>query len=133
MKLVTSGYLLRLFKEHDKNTSLTRPNIRLFAQRYGIFYEAHEKAWLIDFDAFMKTIIPKECHTVNGISRIRRINEAVKIYNESHSKQINREKIEQYLNSGKISYYRYANEIILNYDELEKQLKRYYNRKRKKK
>ena len=87
MKYVTSGYLHRLFVEKDEGTILRRPNIRRFAMQYGVPCEQHEKAWLIDFDAFMKAISPKEYQPQRGAIRIRSIDNALKEYNKKHKKQ----------------------------------------------
>ena len=73
MRFVTSGYLQRLFTEQDKQTILRRPNIRRFVLQYKVPYEQHKKAWLIDFDAFMKTIAPKKYPVQEGISKVWRI------------------------------------------------------------
>ena len=67
MRYVTSGYLHRLFVEKDKDTILRRPNIRRFVLQYGVPCEQHEKAWLIDFDAFMAAIALREYPPQRGI------------------------------------------------------------------
>ena len=87
MKYVTSGYLHRLFVEKDKDTILRRPNIRRFVLQYGVPCEQHEKAWLIDFDAFMTAIALREYPPQRGIVRIRSIDNALKEYNKKERVQ----------------------------------------------
>lgn len=122
MRYVTSGYLQRLFLEKDKGTILRRPNIRRFVLQYGVPYEQHEKAWLIDFDAFMKAIAPKEYPSQSGIVRIRSINNALKEYNRKHKKQATAEDVEACIFNGKVFSYSYWDRTIVNYDELEVEL-----------
>lgn len=119
MRYVTSGYLHRLFVEKDEDTILRRPNIRRFALQYGVPCEQHEKAWLIDFDAFMKAIAPKEYLPQSGIVRIRSIDNALKEYNKKHKKQATIEDVEACIFNGKVFAYSTSGKTIVNYDELE--------------
>ena len=125
MRYVTSGYLHRLFVENDKDTILRRPNIRRFALQYGVPCEQHEKAWLIDFDAFMKAIAPKEHPSQRGIVKIRSIDNALKEYNKKHKKQAAMEDVEACIFNGKVFSYSYWDRTIVNYDELEAELEEY--------
>lgn len=45
-KLVTSGYIAKLFKQADKNTIIRRPNLRRFAEQNDVEYYVHDTAWL---------------------------------------------------------------------------------------
>lgn len=125
MRYVTSGYLQRLFLEKDKGTILRRPNIRRFALQYGVPCEQHEKAWLIDFDAFMKAIAPTEYPLQRGIVKIRSVNNALKEYNKKHKKQAAMEDVEACIFNGKVFSYSYWDRTIVNYDELEAELEEY--------
>ena len=58
-KLVTSGYIAKLFKQADKNTIIRRPNLRRFAEQNDVEYYVHDTAWLINFDDFMSKINPQ--------------------------------------------------------------------------
>lgn len=133
MKLVSSGYLQRLFVSHDIGTILRRPNIRRFALQHNIYCEIHEKAWLIDYDGFMRVIASKEFPRQSYIERIRRIDDAIKMYNESHIEVIDREIVDKCLASGNVFFYRYWDQLIVNYDELECELYLYFRRKKAKK
>lgn len=123
MRFVTSGYLQRLFAEQDKETILRRPNIRRFVLQYNVPCEQHKKAWLIDFDAFMKAIAPKKYPVQEGIPKVRRIENALKEYNASHKQKATMDDVKACLKSGKVFYYSYRGRIIVNYDELEINMK----------
>lgn len=123
MRFVTSGYLQRLFAEQDKQTILRRPNIRRFVLQYNVPYEQHKKAWLIDFDAFMKTIAPKKYPVQEGIPKVRRIENALKEYNASHKQKATMDDVKACLKSGNVFYFSYRGRIIVNYDELEINMK----------
>ena len=125
MRFVTSGYLQRLFAEQDKQTILRRPNIRRFVLQYKVPYEQHKKAWLIDFNAFMKAIAPKKFPVQEGIPKVRRIENALKEYNASHKQKATMDDVKACLKSGIVFYYSFRGRIIVNYDELEMELKKY--------
>lgn len=125
MRFVTSGYLQRLFAEQDKETILRRPNIRRFVLQYNVPYEQHKKAWLIDFNAFIKTIAPKKYPVQEGIPKVRRIENALKEYNSSHKQNATMDDVKACLKSGNVFYYSYLGRTIVNYEELEIELKRY--------
>lgn len=131
MRYVTSGYLHRLFVEKDKYTILRRPNIRRFVLQYGVPCEQHEKAWLIDFDAFMAAIALREYPPQRGIVRIRSIDNALKEYNKKHKKQATIEDVEACIFNGKVFSYSYWDRAIVNYDELETELEEYMKTVRK--
>ena len=124
MRFVTSGYLQRLFAEQDKQTILRRPNIRRFVLQYNVPYEQHKKAWLIDFDAFMKAIAPKKYPVQEGVPKVRRIENALKEHNASHKQKATMDDVKACLKSGNVFYYSYRDRIIVNYDELEIKLKK---------
>ena len=123
MRFVTSGYLQRLFAEQDKQTILRRPNIRRFVLQYKVPCEQHKKAWFIDFNAFMKAIAPKKYPVQEGIPKVRRIENALKEYNASHKQKATMDDVKACLKSGKVFYYSYRGRIIVNYDELEINMK----------
>lgn len=125
MRFVTSGYLQRLFAEQDKETILRRPNIRRFVLQYNVPYEQHKKAWLIDFNAFMKAIASKKYLVQEGIPKVRRIENALKEYNASHKQKATMDDVKACLRGGNVFYYSYRDRIIVNYDELEIELKKY--------
>lgn len=124
MRFVTSGYLQRLFAEQDKKTILRRPNIRCFVLQYNVPYEQHKKAWLIDFNAFMKAIAPKKYPVQEGVPKVRRIENALKEYNSSHKQNATMDDVKACLKSGNVFYYSYRGRTIVNYDELEIELRK---------
>lgn len=124
MRFVTSGYLQRLFAEQDKETILRRPNIRRFVLQYNVPCEQHKKAWLIDFDAFVKAIAPKKYPIQEGIPKVRRIENALKDYNSSHKQNATMDDVKACLKSGNVFYYSYRGRTIVNYDELEIELRK---------
>ena len=124
MRFVTSGYLQRLFAEQDKETILRRPNIRRFVLQYKVPYEQHKKAWLIDFNAFIKAIAPKTYPIQEGVPKVRRIENALKEYNASHKQNATMDDVKACLKSGNVFYYSYRDRIIVNYEELEIELRK---------
>lgn len=122
MRFVTSGYFQRLFAEQDKQTILRRPNIRRFVLQYNVPYEQHKKAWLIDFDAFMKAIAPKKYPVQEDVPKVRRIENALKEYNASHKQKATMDDVKACLKRGNVFYYSYRGRAIVNYDELEIEL-----------
>ena len=124
MRFVTSGYLQRLFAEQDKKTIFRRPNIRRFVLQYNVPYEQHKKAWLIDFNAFMKAIAPKKYPVQEGVPKVRRIENALKEYNASHEQKATMDDVKACLKSGNVFYYSYWGKTIVNYDELEMELRK---------
>ena len=98
---------------------MRRPNIRRFVLQYGVPCEQHEKAWLIDFDAFMAAIALREYPPQRGIVRIRSIDNALKEYNKKHKKQATIEDVEACIFNGKVFAYSNSGKTIVNYDELE--------------
>ena len=125
MRFVTSGYLQRLFAEQDKQSILRRPNIRRFVLQYNVPCEQHKKAWLIDFDAFMKAIAPKKYPVQEGVPKVQRIENALKEYNSSHKQKATMDDVKACLKSGNVFYYSYRGRTIVNYEELEIELKKY--------
>lgn len=126
MRFVTSGYLQRLFAEQDKETILRRPNIRRFVLQYNVPNEQHKKAWLIDFDAFMKTIAPKKYPVQEGVPKVRKIENALKEFNVAHKQKATMDDVKACLKRGNVFYYSYRGRIIVNYDELEMELNKLF-------
>lgn len=125
MRFVTSGYLQRLFTEQDKETILRRPNIRRFVLQYNVPCEQHTKAWLIDFNAFMKAIASKKFLAQEGIPKVRRIENALKEFNVAYKQKATMDDVKACLKSGNVFYYSYRGRTIVNYEELEIELKKY--------
>ena len=102
MKLVTSGYIQRLFAVADPETILRRPNLRRFAKENGVPYYISKSVWMIDFKKFMEAIAPKEYPPCDTMPRLRNIKTSVDEYNESHEQQIDRHIIEKCMKSKKV-------------------------------
>ena len=119
MKLVGSGYIMRLFKAVDKETIIRRPNLRRFARDNDVTYYIVESTWLIDIDGFMKAIAPKEYPSNATMPRLRNIKTSVDEYNQSHEQQINKHVVEKCMKSDKVFKYLHGRKWIINYDELE--------------
>ena len=119
MKLVGSGYIMRLFKAADKETIIRRPNLRRFARDNGVTYYIVESIWLIDIDGFMKAIAPKEYPSNATMPRLRNIKTSVDEYNQSHEQQIDKHVVAKCMKSDKVFKYFHDRKWIINYDELE--------------
>lgn len=90
-----------------------------------------QKVWRIDFNAFIKAIVPKEYLPQSGIVRIRSIDNAWKEYNKKHNKQATIVDVEACIFSGKVFAYINSGKTIVNYDELETELEEYLKKVRK--
>ena len=112
MKLVSSGCIQRLFAESDRDTILRRPNIRRYAKENGVTYYVIQSVWLIDIDGFMQTIAPKEYPSNSTMPRLRCIQTAVKEYNQSHERQIDKHVVEKCMLSDKVFKYHHGNRWI---------------------
>ena len=129
MKLVSSGCIQRLFAESDRDTILRRPNIRRYAKENGVTYYVIQSVWLIDIDGFMQTIAPKEYPSNSTMPRLRCIQTAVKEYNQSHERQIDKHVVEKCMLSDKVFKYHHGTRWIINYDELEPVIDEFLDKK----
>ncbi len=125
MKMVGSGYIMRLFKTVDKQTIIRRPNLRRFARNNGVKYMIVEQKWLIDIDGFMKVIAPKEYPSNIPFPKLRSIKTSVEEYNKAHKQQINKHIVERCMQSDKVFKYNHGNRWLINYDELEPVIEEY--------
>lgn len=91
--------------------------------QYNVPCEQHKKAWLIDFNAFMKTIAPKKYPVQEGVPKVRKIENALKEFNAAHKQKATMDDVNACLKSGNVFYYSYRGKIIVNYEELESELK----------
>ena len=143
-RFVTSGELQRMFLAEDENTIINRPNCRKFCIDNDIYMEIHDKAWLIDFKSFMEKINPKNMKQHYELPRMRNIRQSVRIWNNTHKRSgqmIDKHTVERCIKSKKVFAYHFGNRWIINYDQLEVEIAKFFEktnykitrRKRKKK
>ena len=77
-RLATSGEIYRLFLAEDEKTIIRKPNLRYFARDNGVEHYVYEKAWLINFEQFMKKLNPKDMKEYYSLPRMRHRNASVK-------------------------------------------------------
>ena len=92
-------------------------------------YYVIQSVWLIDIDGFMQTIAPKEYPSNSTMPRLRCIQTAVKEYNQSHERQIDKHVVEKCMLSDKVFKYHHGNRWIINYDELEPVIDEFLDKK----
>lgn len=121
-RFVTSGELQRMFLEEDERTIITRPNCRKFCLDNDIFMEIHEKAWLIEFETFMKKINPKKFNQHYDLPKMRNIQQCVSLWNKTHKRHgqmIDKHTVEKCLKNRRVFAYHHGNRWIINYNQLE--------------
>ena len=127
MKLMTSGYLHRLFQKEDPGTIVRRNNVRRIAKIKNIKHIMTNNIILIDVDEFLcKTNPYKITEHVYDIPRLRTVTSAAAEWNKHRKK-------ERYIHVDEITAlfktnipvfrYRHGNRWIVNYDQLEPFLK----------
>ena len=119
--ILTSGEIQRMFLE-DENTIIRRPNIRKFCLDNDIFMEIHEKAWLIDYQTFMKKINPQKIKKHYKLPKMRSIHQCVKLWNKTHrymGQMIDKHMIERFFNDERVFAYHHGNRWVINYNQLE--------------
>lgn len=72
----------------------------------------------------MKAIAPKKYPVQEGVPKVRRIENALKEYNASHKQNATLDDVNACLKSGIVFYYSFRGRIIVNYDELEIELRK---------
>ena len=129
MKLSTSGDIHRLFLEEDKDTMITRNNVRRICLQSDVKCHLARNTILIDANDFISKINPykidKHFYT---IPRLRCINGCVKEWNKQRQKgerYIHADEIRAFLkNDQTVFKYKFGNRWIVNYDQLEPHLKK---------
>ena len=118
MKMCTSGEIYRAFLSQDKYTVLRRLNLRYFVNHIVC-----QSKWLIDFDDFMEKINLNKIQNSCQMPRLRTKITAQNEWNASHRKHIKHFIIDQICASGKVSVRKHGRYNIINYDELEVEIK----------
>ena len=94
-KLVTSGYIAKLFKQADKNTIIRRPNLRRFAEQNDVEYYVHDTAWLINFDDFMSKINPQGEQVKCEMPLLRNKHDSLIRFNRTHKYAVDKHTIDR--------------------------------------
>ena len=102
-KLVTSGYIAKLFKQADKNTIIRRPNLRRFAEQNDVEYYVHDTAWLINFDDFMSKINPQGKQVKCEMPLLRNKHDSLIRFNRSHKYAVDKHTIDRCTASDNVS------------------------------
>ena len=102
-KLVTSGYIAKLFKQADKNTIIRRPNLRRFAEQNGVEYYVHDTAWLINFDDFMSKINPQGEQVKCEMPLLRNKHDSLIRFNRTHKYAVDKHTIDRCTASDNVS------------------------------
>lgn len=123
MKMCTSGEIYRAFLSQDKYTVLRRLNLRYFVKKYNVNHIVCQSKWLIDFDDFMEKINLNKIQNSCQMPRLRTKITAQNEWNASHRKHIKHFIIDQICASGKVSVRKHGRYNIINYDELEVEIK----------
>ena len=128
MKFVTSGDIHRMFLAEDKDTMITRNNVRRICLQNDINHLISANIILIDKEDFLTKTNPyKIKQHIYSVPKLRCIRGCAKEWN-SHRKKgerfIHADEIRAYLkNDNKVFKYLYGNKWIVNYDQLEHHLK----------
>ena len=125
-RLATSGELHTLFFVNDENTIIRKPNLRRFAKDNGIEHYVYDKAWLINYEQFLKALNPKNMTKRYALPRMRQKNAAVRLWNsEHHNRLIDKHIVEICATDERVFYYKRENRWIINYDQLEQVIAEY--------
>lgn len=123
MKKVTSGYIYREFVKQDKDTVLRRLNLRNFVKTYNVEHTISQSNWLIDFDDFMAKINPSNIQKEYQIPKLRTKISAQNEWNRSHKVKIKHHIIDCICDAGNVTVRKHGRNNIINYKELEIELK----------
>ncbi len=132
-RLVSSGTIQRAFAYADEGTIVRRPNLRRFVRDNGITYFITEELWLIDKDSFMQKVNPKRISEEQQMPRLRCIKTAVIDWNRIHRPHIDKHTVENCLQSKNVFAYKFGNRWIINYDQLEVEIREFIRAKKKSK
>ena len=102
-KLVTSGYIAKLFKQADKNTIIRRPNLRRFAEQNNVEYYVHDTAWLINFDDFMSKVNPQGEQVKCEMPLLRNKHDSLIRFNRTHKYAVDKHTIDRCTASDNVS------------------------------
>lgn len=129
MKIKTSGDIHRLFLAEDKDTMITRNNVRRICLQSGIKHIMTCNIIFVDEDDFIKKTNPyKIKEHIYEIPRLRCIKGCVKEWDKHRKKgerSIHPDEIREFLKTDYTVFkYKFGNRWVINYDQLEPHLKR---------
>ena len=129
MKFNTSGDIHRMFIAEDKDTMITRNNVRRICLQSGIKHILTRNIIFVDADDFISKTNPyKIKEHVYTIPRLRNIDGCVKEWNKQRKegeRYIHADEIRDFLKKDTTVFkYKFRNRWIINYDQLEPYLKR---------
>ncbi len=128
-RFITSGELCRLFQEQDEKTILRRPNCRKFCLDNDIYMEIHEKAWLIDFQAFMEKVNLGQLDRHYELPKMRNIKQCVDLWNKKHKRKrqiIDKHTVERCMKEDSVFAYHHGKRWVINYDQLEIEIEKFF-------
>ena len=109
-----------MFLAEDEKTIIRKPNLRYFARDNSVEHYVYEKAWLINFEQFMKKLNPKNMTEHYSLPRIRQRNAAVILWNKDHPRcPIDKHIVEACVMDERVCFYKRDRTWMINYDQLE--------------
>ncbi len=124
--LMSSGEIYRTFLYRDAETKLRKLNIRLFVKEHGIeYFVSTSRKWYIDFNAFMEKINPRHINERVAIPRLRWHDDSVRNFKRTHPELTGATitVAEQAFRSDKVFKTLNGHRGIINYDQLEQEVK----------
>lgn len=129
-KKMNTGEIYRTFLEQDKNTIVRKTNMRSFSKNANIKHTICQKKWLIDFEDFVGKVNLKELCEYKTLPRLRTKISAQNEWNAHHRTKIKHHIIDKICDAKKVFVYKHGKTNIINYDELEKELKKILKNKK---
>ena len=128
MKFNTSGDIHRMFLAEDKDTMITRNNVRRICLQSEIKHIMTRNIIFVDADDFIRKTNPyKVKEHIYTIPRLRNIEGCVEEWNKQRKKgerYIHADEIRAFLKkNNSVFKYKFGNRWIINYDQLEPYLK----------
>lgn len=128
MNFCTSGDIHRMFLAQDKDTMITRNNVRRICRQSGIKHRVEGNIIFVDPDDFISKFNPYGITKhYYGIPRLRNIIGCAKEWDKHRGKgerAIHPDEIRAYLKTAdNVFRYKFHNRWIVNYDQLEPYLK----------
>lgn len=124
--LMSSGEIYWTFLYRDADTKLRKLNIRLFVKEHGIeFFVSTSRKWYIDFNAFMEKVNPRHINERVEIPRLRWHDDSVRNFKRTHPELTGATMTvaEQAFRSDKVFKTLNGHRWIINYDQLEQEVK----------
>lgn len=129
MRKSTTGEIYRFIKCFDNDTIIRKTNMRTFSKKENLDYTVCQGKWMIDMDMFLKAINPKKTKKSIPFPRIRTKASARREWNATHRRKIKHYIIDRICASGKVFVYKHGRTNIINYDQLEAEIKKELKRR----